>query len=110
MRGREESTIRLLPCARYFAIGVFNVLYESSVRQFDLPTLLNIYDKEAPERTVRLAPDPHRIACLAGLIEQVLFVRRATLSLVCRIVGWRRQAAPNIEQQFYAKQFGKFEK
>jgi hypothetical protein len=74
-----------------------------SVRHFDLPTLLNIYDKEAPERAVRLAPDAQRVACLAGLIEQVLFFRRATLSRCVSHRWLARQAAPNIEQQFYAK-------
>jgi hypothetical protein len=27
------------------------------VRQFDLPTLLNIFDKEEPEEALRLVPD-----------------------------------------------------
>ena len=62
-----------------------------SVRHFNLPTLLNIYDKEAPEGAVRPAPDAHRVACLAGLIEQVLSFSEQHYILVCCTIGWARQ-------------------
>jgi hypothetical protein len=71
-----------------------------SVRHFDLPTLLNIYDKEAPEKAVRLAPDAHRVACLAGLIEEVLFFREQHYLAVYRTVGWRGKLRQISEQQF----------
>jgi hypothetical protein len=70
MRGREESPYGYYLAHVILQLGHLMSSMSPSVRHFDLPTLLNIYDKEGPEGEVRLAPDAHRVACLAGLIDR----------------------------------------